>query len=50
MGVCGRPSSPGRAASTLPRLQWVIGYDGERVYGVWPLPPDEPVIVELSPV
>jgi hypothetical protein len=26
--------------------QWVIGYDGERVYGVWQLPADEPVVVE----
>jgi hypothetical protein len=24
--------------------QWVIGYEGERVYGVWILPPDDPVI------
>jgi hypothetical protein len=26
--------------------QWVIGYDGVRVYGVWLLPADEPVVVE----
>jgi hypothetical protein len=25
--------------------QWVAGYDGERVYGVWLVPADEPVIV-----
>jgi hypothetical protein len=25
--------------------QWVTGYDGERVYGVWMMPPDEPVII-----
>jgi hypothetical protein len=24
--------------------QWVIGNDGERVYGLWILPPDDPVI------
>jgi hypothetical protein len=24
--------------------QWVIEYDGERVYGVWLLPPDDLVI------
>jgi hypothetical protein len=28
------------------RRQWVIGDDGERVYGVWLPPPDEPAIVE----
>jgi hypothetical protein len=26
--------------------QWVLGYDGERVYGVWVMPADEPVMVE----
>jgi hypothetical protein len=26
--------------------QWVTGYDGERVYGVWLPPPDDPVVVE----
>ncbi len=25
--------------------QWVVGYGGERVYGVWLPPADEPVIV-----
>jgi hypothetical protein len=25
--------------------QWVAGYDGEKVYGVWALPADEPVVV-----
>ena len=25
--------------------QWVAGYDGERVYGVWLVPADEPVVV-----
>jgi hypothetical protein len=25
--------------------QWVVGYDGKRVYGVWLPPADEPVIV-----
>ena len=25
--------------------QWVVGYDGERVYGVWLAPADEPVDV-----
>jgi hypothetical protein len=25
--------------------QWVVGYDGERVYGVWVTPADEPVMV-----
>jgi hypothetical protein len=25
--------------------QWVVGHDGEKVYGVWLLPADEPVIV-----
>jgi hypothetical protein len=25
--------------------QWVIGYDGERVYGVRVMPADEPVMV-----
>jgi hypothetical protein len=25
--------------------QWVRRYDGERVYGVWLLPQDEPVVV-----
>ena len=28
--------------------QWVTGYDGERVYGVWLLPADEPVVVPLA--
>jgi hypothetical protein len=28
--------------------QWVIGYDGERVYGVWLLPADEPVIISIQ--
>jgi hypothetical protein len=26
--------------------QWAIGYDGERVYGVWLLPVDEPLILQ----
>jgi hypothetical protein len=26
--------------------QYVLGDDGERVYGVWLLPADEPVVVE----
>ena len=26
--------------------QWVTGYEGERVYGMWLLPADEPVMVE----
>ena len=26
--------------------QWVTGHDGERVYGVWPTPADESVVVE----
>jgi hypothetical protein len=26
--------------------QWAIGYDGECVYGVWLMPPDEPLVVE----
>ena len=25
--------------------QWVAGHDGERVYGVWLPPADEPVVV-----
>jgi hypothetical protein len=25
--------------------QWVVGYDGEKVYGVWLMPADEPVVV-----
>jgi hypothetical protein len=25
--------------------QWVVGHDGERVYGVWVMPADEPVAV-----
>jgi hypothetical protein len=25
--------------------QWVAGYEGERVYGVWLPPADEPVVV-----
>jgi hypothetical protein len=29
--------------------QWVIGYEGERVYGVWILPPDESFIVSGTP-
>jgi hypothetical protein len=29
--------------------QWVIGYEGERVYGVWILPPDECIIVAGTP-
>jgi hypothetical protein len=28
--------------------QWVIGYCGERVYGVWLKPIDEPEVVERS--
>jgi hypothetical protein len=28
--------------------QWVTGYDGERVYGVWLMPPDEPVVVSTE--
>ena len=26
--------------------QWVAGYDGERVYGVWLVPGDEPLVVD----
>jgi hypothetical protein len=26
--------------------QWVTGYEGEMVYGVWLLPADEPVLVD----
>jgi hypothetical protein len=26
--------------------QWVTGYDAERVYGVWLMPADEPVVLE----
>jgi hypothetical protein len=26
--------------------QWVTGYDGERVYGLWLMPADEPVVVK----
>ena len=26
--------------------QWVAGYDGERVYGAWRPPADEPVLVD----
>jgi hypothetical protein len=29
--------------------QWVTGYEGERVYGVWLLPADEAVVVEAPP-
>jgi hypothetical protein len=25
--------------------QWVVGNDGERVYGAWLLPADEPLVV-----
>jgi hypothetical protein len=25
--------------------QWVVGYEGEPVYGVWLMPPDEPIVV-----
>jgi hypothetical protein len=25
--------------------QWVVGYDGERVYGVWLMPADEPTVI-----
>jgi hypothetical protein len=28
--------------------QWVIAYDGERVYGVWLMPPDEPITVDMT--
>jgi hypothetical protein len=28
--------------------QWVVGYDGERVYGVWLMPPDEPLTVSIA--
>ena len=28
--------------------QWVVGYDGERVYGGWLAPADEPRFVEES--
>jgi hypothetical protein len=28
--------------------QWVVAYDGERVYGVWLPPADEPVIVSTQ--
>ncbi|HEX5273021.1 MAG TPA: hypothetical protein VFW33_21135 [Gemmataceae bacterium] len=27
--------------------QWVTGYDGERVYGVWLVTADEPLVVEV---
>jgi hypothetical protein len=27
---------------------WVAGYDGERVYGVWLVPADEPVMVKCA--
>jgi hypothetical protein len=26
--------------------QWVVGYSGEHVYGVWIAPADEPTVVE----
>jgi hypothetical protein len=26
--------------------QWVVGYDGERAYGVWLAPADEPLVVK----
>jgi hypothetical protein len=26
--------------------QWVTGYEGEKVYGVWLLPADKPLVVE----
>jgi hypothetical protein len=26
--------------------QWVVGHDGERVFGVWVAPADEPVVIE----
>ena len=26
--------------------QWVTGYDGERVYGLWMMPADEPLLVD----
>jgi hypothetical protein len=29
--------------------QCVTGHEGERVYGVWLVPPDEPVIVAALP-
>jgi hypothetical protein len=29
--------------------QWVTSYDGERVYGVWMMPADEPVVFEWGP-
>jgi hypothetical protein len=28
--------------------QWVVGYSGERVYGVWLPPSDEPVFAEAG--
>ena len=28
--------------------QWVVGYEGERVYGVWIMPADEPVVVRCA--
>jgi hypothetical protein len=28
--------------------QWVVGDGGERVYGAWLAPPDEPVAVERA--
>jgi hypothetical protein len=28
--------------------QWVVGYDGERVYGVWIIPADEPVLIVME--
>jgi hypothetical protein len=29
--------------------QWVAGYGGERVYGAWLMPADEPVVVAGEP-
>jgi hypothetical protein len=29
--------------------QWVVGHDGERVYGVWLPPADEPLLVTGTP-
>jgi hypothetical protein len=30
--------------------QWFIGYEREKVYAVWLVPPDEPVVVEGAAV
>ena len=28
--------------------KWVAGYDGERVYGLWLVPPDEPLVISTQ--